>query len=101
LQTTGHYPGIAFAQINLDALGALRLGKDIAAVRREGIESDTGRPAAFRRPEMYKEIVEPCDNAACWPESFWMNNKRLSNEITAPYGDTTITSGENCGPAIK
>lgn len=58
---TGHYPGIAFAQINLDAP---RLGKDIAAVRRDGIDQIREDLLHFRRPEMYKEIVEPCDNAA-------------------------------------
>lgn len=57
---TGHYPGAALARIDLDVL---RLGKDIAAVRRDGVDRIREDLLHFRRPELYREIVEPCDNA--------------------------------------
>lgn len=58
---TGHYPGAALARIDLDVP---RLGKDIAAARRDGVDRLREDLLRFRRPELYKKIVEPCDNAA-------------------------------------
>lgn len=58
---TGHYPGIAYARIDLNAS---RLGKDITAARREGVDRIREDLLHFRRPELYNKIVEPCDNTA-------------------------------------
>jgi predicted amidohydrolase len=58
---TGHYAGAAFAEVDLDRP---RIGKDIAAARRSGIDFIREDLLRFRRPELYNEIVEPCDNAA-------------------------------------
>lgn len=61
LADTGHYPGLAFARIDLDIP---RLGKDIAAARRSGVDQIREDMLHFRRPELYGEIVEPVDHAA-------------------------------------
>ncbi len=58
---TGHYPGTAYAKIDLDVP---RLGKDIAAARRVGIDRIREDLLHFRRPELYHEIVQPCENHA-------------------------------------
>lgn len=58
---TGHTPGAAFAEIDL---ACPRLGKDIVAARRAGIDHLREDLLHFRRPELYRKIVEPCDNAA-------------------------------------
>lgn len=58
---TGHYAGVAMAEIDLDVP---RLGKDIAAVRRCGVDDIKSDLLHFRRPELYSEIVRPCDNSA-------------------------------------
>jgi len=58
---TGHYPGTAYAEIDLDRD---RLGKDIAAARRSGGDNIRADLLRFRRPELYSEIVKPCDNSA-------------------------------------
>ncbi|HRX59035.1 MAG TPA: carbon-nitrogen hydrolase family protein [Eubacteriales bacterium] len=61
LADTGHYPGAALADIDLDTP---RLGKDIAAARRDGVDRIREDLLRFRRPELYKEIVRSCDNEA-------------------------------------
>lgn len=58
---TGHYPGIAMAEINLDIP---KIGKDVAMARRAGIDYLREDILRFRRPELYGEIVAPVDNRA-------------------------------------
>lgn len=61
LADTGHYPGTAYAKIDLDTP---RLGKDIAAARRSGVDRIREDLLRFRRPELYEEIVRPSDEDA-------------------------------------
>lgn len=64
---TGHYPGTAYARVDLDTP---RLGKDIACARRDGVDRICEDLLHFRRPELYREIVEPSDNAAVMSGKF-------------------------------
>jgi predicted amidohydrolase len=58
---TGHYPGIAVSIIDLSIA---RIGKDVACIRRIGIDYLKEDLLRFRRPELYDEIVKACDNEA-------------------------------------
>lgn len=64
---TGHYPGLAITELHLDMPC---IGKDVCCIRRTGIDDLRVDMLHFRRPELYDEIIKPCDNQAVYEGRF-------------------------------
>lgn len=64
---TGHYPGIAMAEIDLDVP---KMSKDMVSLRRAGYDYPREDLLMMRRPELYHEIVKPIDNSAALEGKF-------------------------------
>jgi predicted amidohydrolase len=58
---TGHYPGLAITEIDLDLP---KMGKDVVAARKGGVDFLREDMLCCRRPDLYSEITTPHGNTA-------------------------------------